>query len=88
MGIFDGVLLISDYDNTLVYSDSALRSGTAIPPVPVGAEREYLRPQSGREKECESKRRAAFHRVYRCFRPSTKRPIRSIASMISSALEA
>lgn len=60
----------------------------AIPPVPVGAEREYLRPQSGREKECESKRRAAFHRVYRCFRPSTKRPIRSIASMISSALEA
>ena len=27
MGKFDGVLLISDFDNTLVYTEAALRSG-------------------------------------------------------------
>ena len=32
MGKFDGVLLASDFDNTLVYTSGALRSGKPIPP--------------------------------------------------------
>ena len=32
MGIFDGMLLLSDYDNTLVYTEEALRSGGPGPP--------------------------------------------------------
>lgn len=31
MGKFDGVLLISDFDNTLLYTENALRSGGACP---------------------------------------------------------
>lgn len=33
MGKFDGVLLISDFDNTLLYTENALRSGGACPPM-------------------------------------------------------
>lgn len=33
MGIFTGTLLISDYDNTLVYTEEALRLGTEMPSV-------------------------------------------------------
>ena len=33
MGIFDGVLLASDFDNTLIYTEEALRSGAAVPPL-------------------------------------------------------
>ena len=31
MGIFDGVLLASDFDNTLIYTEEALRSGAPVP---------------------------------------------------------
>ena len=34
MGKFDGVLLASDFDNTLVFTEEALRSGTGMPPLP------------------------------------------------------
>ena len=33
MGIFDGVLLASDFDNTLIYTEDALRTGTPVPPL-------------------------------------------------------
>lgn len=34
MGKFDGVLLASDFDNTLIYTEEALRSGAPVPPLP------------------------------------------------------
>ena len=33
MGRFDGVLLASDFDNTLIYTEDALRSGVPVPPL-------------------------------------------------------
>lgn len=33
MGKFDGMLLLSDYDNTLLYTEEALREGTPRPPM-------------------------------------------------------
>lgn len=33
MGRFDGVLLASDFDNTLIYTEEALRSGKPVPPL-------------------------------------------------------
>lgn len=33
MGKFDGVLLATDFDNTLIYTSGALHSGTPIPPL-------------------------------------------------------
>ena len=33
MGKFDGVLLVSDFDNTLIYTEGALLAGTEIPPL-------------------------------------------------------
>ena len=33
MGKFDGVLLASDFDNTLIYTEGALRAGTPMPPL-------------------------------------------------------
>jgi len=33
MGKFDGVLIVSDYDNTLIYSERALTHGTELPTV-------------------------------------------------------
>ena len=33
MGKFDGVLIVSDYDNTISYTEGALRSGVDLPPV-------------------------------------------------------
>lgn len=33
MGRFDGVLLASDFDNTLIYTEEALRSGAPVPPL-------------------------------------------------------
>ena len=32
MGKFDGVLLLSDFDNTLVYTEDVLVSGGDLPP--------------------------------------------------------
>ena len=34
MGKFDGVLLASDFDNTLLYTEDALRTGAPVPPLP------------------------------------------------------
>jgi len=34
MGKFDGVLIVSDYDNTITYTEGALLHGEALPPVP------------------------------------------------------
>ena len=34
MGRFDGVLLASDFDNTLIYTEDALVKGVPIPPLP------------------------------------------------------
>lgn len=34
MGKFDNVLLVSDYDNTLVYTQSIFDGGGAVPPIP------------------------------------------------------
>ena len=34
MGKFTGVLLASDFDNTLIYTEEALRSGGPVPPLP------------------------------------------------------
>lgn len=34
MGKFDGVLLASDFDNTLIYTEEALRTGAQVPPLP------------------------------------------------------
>ncbi|NLU25142.1 MAG: HAD family phosphatase [Clostridiales bacterium] len=36
MGKFDGVMIATDYDNTLVYTESALLAGGVIPPVSPG----------------------------------------------------
>lgn len=49
MGKFDGVLIASDYDNTVVYSEGALRAGIAQPPVsPRNREAmEYFMAQGG-----------------------------------------
>ena len=33
MGKFDGVLLASDFDNTLLYTEDALRTGAPLPPL-------------------------------------------------------
>ena len=33
MGKFDSMLLLSDYDNTLLYTEEALRDGTPRPPM-------------------------------------------------------
>ena len=33
MGRFDGVLLVSDFDNTLIYTEDALRSDEPVPPL-------------------------------------------------------
>ena len=34
MGKFSGVLLASDFDNTLLYTEDALRTGAPVPPLP------------------------------------------------------
>lgn len=50
MGKFDGVLLASDFDNTLVYTEDALRSGMAPPPLSPGnrAALEHFMAEGGR----------------------------------------
>jgi len=50
MGKFDGVLLASDFDNTLLYTEEALRSGTPVPPLPERNRQalEYFMAEGGR----------------------------------------
>jgi Cof subfamily protein (haloacid dehalogenase superfamily) len=49
MGKFDGVLLASDFDNTLIYTEDALRTGRPIPPLSKGnrAALEFFMAQGG-----------------------------------------
>lgn len=49
MGKFDGVLLASDFDNTLIYTEDALRTGKPIPPLSAGnrAALEFFMEQGG-----------------------------------------
>lgn len=46
---FDGVLLASDFDNTLIYTEDALRTGKPIPPLSAGnrAALEFFMEQGG-----------------------------------------
>ena len=50
MGKFDGVLLASDFDNTLIYTSGALHSGKPIPPLSTEnrAALEYFMANGGR----------------------------------------
>ena len=50
MGKFDGVLLASDFDNTLVYTEDALRSGTPVPELAENNRKalEYFMAEGGR----------------------------------------
>ena len=49
MGKFDGVLIASDYDNTITYTEDALLSGAELPPVPPENRQaiEYFMAQGG-----------------------------------------
>ena len=46
LGKFDGVLLASDFDNTLLYTADALRTGAPLPPLPEETGRSALRVRS------------------------------------------
>ncbi len=50
MGKFDGVLLASDFDNTLLYTEESLRTGAPVPPLPERNREalEYFCAQGGR----------------------------------------
>lgn len=50
MGKFTGVLLASDFDNTLIYTDRALRTGAPVPPLSEGNRKalEYFMAEGGR----------------------------------------
>lgn len=62
MGKFTGVLLASDFDNTLIYTEEALRAGTPVPPLPE-RNREalsYFMAQGGRFAVSTGRALAAF----------------------------
>lgn len=62
MGKFDGVLLASDFDNTLIYTEEALRSGVPVPPLPERnrAALEYFMSEGGRFAIATGRALAAF----------------------------
>ena len=64
MGKFDGVLLASDFDNTLLYTEDALRSGKPVPPLPERNREalEYFMAQGGRFAVATGRALAAFIR--------------------------
>ena len=64
MGKFDGVLLASDFDNTLLYTEEALRSGTPVPPLPERNREalEYFMAEGGRFAIATGRALAAFIR--------------------------
>lgn len=64
MGKFDGVLLVSDFDNTLLYTDEALRDGVPTPPMPernLAAIRRFM-AEGGLFAVATGRSLAAFHR--------------------------
>ena len=64
MGKFTGVLLASDFDNTLVYTEEALRTGSPVPPVPEKnrAALRYFMAEGGRFAIATGRAMAAFQR--------------------------
>ena len=62
MGKFDGVLLASDFDNTLIYTEDCLRSGTPVPPLLERnrAALEYFMAEGGRFAIATGRALAAF----------------------------
>jgi len=62
MGKFDGVLLVSDFDNTLVYTEEALRSGRAVPELSARNREalEYFMAQGGKFAVATGRALAAF----------------------------
>lgn len=62
MGKFDGVLLASDFDNTLIYTEEALRTGTPVPPLPERNRKalEYFMAERGRFAVATGRALAAF----------------------------
>lgn len=64
MGKFEGVLLASDFDNTLIYTEDALRTGTSIPALSPGNREalEYFIKNGGRFVVSTGRALAAFER--------------------------
>ena len=64
MGKFDGVLLASDFDNTLIYTEEALRTGVPVPPLSEKnrAALEYFIAEGGRFAISTGRALAAFMR--------------------------
>ena len=62
MGKFDGVLLASDFDNTLIYTEEALRTGAPVPPLPERNRKalEYFMAEGGRFAVATGRALAAF----------------------------
>lgn len=62
MGKFDGVLLASDFDNTLLYTEEALRTGGPVPPLPERNRESltYFMAQGGRFAVSTGRALAAF----------------------------
>lgn len=62
MGIFTGVLLASDFDNTLIYTEEALRTGAPVPPLSAENRRalEYFIAEGGRFAIATGRALAAF----------------------------
>ena len=62
MGKFDGVLLTSDFDNTLIHTEPCLRTGTPVPPLSAGNREalEYFMAQGGRFSVATGRALAAY----------------------------
>ena len=62
MGKFDGVLLASDFDNTLIYTDDCLRNGLPMPPLSPEnrAALEYFMAEGGKFSIATGRALAAF----------------------------
>ena len=65
MGKFDGVLLASDFDNTLIYTEDALRAGGSVPSLSRGnrAALEYFMARGGRFTVATGRALPAFERL-------------------------
>ena len=67
MGKFDGVLIASDFDNTLVYTEGALRAGAEMPAISrENCEAiEYFMAQGGIFSVATGRALPSFEKVYR-----------------------
>ena len=64
MGKFQGVLLASDFDNTLIYTEDALKAGTSVPELSAGNRQalEYFIAEGGRFAVSTGRALSAFER--------------------------